>query len=615
MTILRMALLAATLPLAFSQKLDPVQWELGVDSKASRAGSKVLLRLTARIDSGWHLYSLTTPKGGANPTTIQLDGGKVYQPAPVRKFDPNFQIDTETFAGTVVFLIEAIVPGGASGKVELTANMRYQACTEKECLPPRKKTAVAKITASPTAPAGAIVIPAGYTPFDSAAPSSPGTAAPRPSAPAKPDDQSLGGFLLVAFGLGIAAIFTPCVFPMIPLVMSQFLNSGALALRQAVVFCLGIIVLFTSIGLGITAAVGPFGVVQLGANPWVNTFIALVFLAFGLSLLGAFELTIPSGLLTRLNQASERGGYIGSLLMGLTFALTSFACVGPFMGTLLAASVQGGKLQPVLGMITFSAGLASPFFLLALFPAYLQKMPRSGGWLARVKVVMGFIVLALMMKYWSNVDQVFQSGILTRERFLAAWFVLFTLPGIYLLGFLRLEGVKRDETVGIGRLLTGALLLVVAFSLLPGMFGLRLGELEAYVPAPTTTLGGGGEKSDLNFLKNQYKEAIIQAKAENKRVFLDFTGYTCTNCKWMKANMFPKPAVTAELKNFILVELYTDGTDAASLENQQLQEKRFGTVAIPFYAVVDGNENVVATSAGLTKNTEEFLKFLKQGGA
>ena len=614
MTILKLALFAASLPLASGQKLDPIQWTIASDSKAAPAGSKVLLQLTARIDPGWHLYSLTTPKGGANPTTIKMEGGRIFQPAPERKFDPNFQVDSETFVGTVVFLIEALVPAGSAGEIELTANMRYQACTEKECLPPRKKSVMAKLTASASATPPAIAIPAGYTLFDPAA--LPSAATPGvPSAPAKPADQSLGGFLLVAFGLGIAAIFTPCVFPMIPLVMSQFLNSGGKALRQAIVFCLGIVVLFSSIGLGITAAVGPFGVVQVGANPWVNVFISLVFLAFGLSLLGAFELTIPSGLLTRLNQASDRGGYIGSLLMGLTFALTSFACVGPFMGTLLAASVQGDKLQPVLGMITFSAGLASPFFLLALFPAYLQKLPRSGGWLSRVKVVMGFIVLALAMKYLSNVDQVFQSGILTRERFLAAWFVLFTLPGIYLLGFLRLEGVKRDETVGIGRLLTAALLLAIAFSLLPGMFGLRLGELEVYIPAPTATLGGGGEKSELNFLKNRYKEALVQAKAENKRVFLDFTGYTCTNCKWMKANMFSKPMVAAELKNFILVELYTDGTDSASVENQQLQEKRFGTVAIPFYAVVDGSENVVATSAGLTRNTDEFLKFLKQGGA
>jgi len=579
------------------------------DATKAPAGTKLLLRLTAEPEPGWHLYSLTTPKGGPNPTTIKLEGGKVYQPAPTRKLDPNFQVDTETFDGLTVFLIEATVPDDAKGKVEYTANLRYQACTEKECLPPRKKTATTTVVVDAAAPPPAISIPPGYTSADAPIKATP------PPTPAKPADQSLGSFLLLAFGLGIAAIFTPCVFPMIPLVMSQFLNSGAQALRQAAVFCLGIVVLFSSIGLGITAAVGPFGVVQLGANPWVNAFIAAIFFAFGLSLLGAFELTIPSGLLTKLNQASEQGGYLGSLLMGLTFALTSFACVGPFMGTLLAASVQGDKLQPVLGMITFSAGLASPFFLLALFPAYLQKLPRSGGWLARVKVVMGFVVLALMLKYASNVDQVFQTGILTRERFLAAWFVLFSLPGLYLLGFLRLEGVKRDETVGIGRLLTAALFLILAFSLLPGMFGLRLGEIEAYIPAPVATIGGGGEASGLKFLKNQYKEALAQAKAENKRVFLDFTGYTCTNCKWMKANMFPKPEVTAELKNFVLVELYTDGTDAASLENQQLQEKKFGTVAIPFYAVVDPSETVLSTSAGLTKNLDEFLKFLKQGGA
>ncbi len=606
------ALLVALLPLAFGQKLDPVQWTIAADAKEAPAGAKVLLRLTAEIQPGWHLYSLTTPKGGANPTTIKLEGGRVYQPAPARKFDPNFQVDTETFEGKVPFLIEAVVPAGAVGEVELTANMRYQACTEKECLPPRKKTAVAKVAVGGTA--AAVAIPAGYTAFDAAAAATVPAAAA--AAAAKPADQSLGSFLLVAFGLGIAAIFTPCVFPMIPLVMSQFLNSGSQALRQAVVFCLGIVVLFSSIGLGITALVGPFGVVQLGANPWVNLFIAAIFFAFGLSLLGAFELTIPSGLLTRMNQASEQGGTLGSLLMGLTFALTSFACVGPFMGTLLAASVQGDKLQPVLGMITFSAGLASPFLLLALFPKYLQKLPRSGGWLSRVKVVMGFIVLALMLKYLSNVDQVFQLGVLPRERFLAAWFVLFSLPGLYLLGFLRLEGVKRDETVGIGRLLSAVVLLVIAFSFLPGMFGLRLGEVEAFIPAPVATLGvGGGGEGGLKFLKNQYKEALAQAKAENKRVFLDFTGYTCTNCKWMKANMFPKPEVNAALKDFVLVELYTDGTDAASVENQQLQEKRFGTVAIPFYAVVDGDEKVVAQSAGLTKDAAEFLKFLKQGGA
>ena len=233
--------------------------------------------------------------------------------------------------------------------------------------------------------------------------------APPAAAPAT-QQQGLGAFLLVAFGFGLASLFTPCVFPMIPITMSYFLNrqSGGRGdgVAQAVVFCLGIIVLFSGLGLLITAVLGPFGVVQLGSNPWVNGFISALFIAFGLSLLGAFEITIPSSILTRLNQSSDKGGFAGTLLMGLTFSLASFACVGPFVGTLLAASVSGGGTRPLFGMVTFATGLALPFFLLALFPSYLKKLPRSGGWMARVKVVMGFVILAASLKYLASLDQV-----------------------------------------------------------------------------------------------------------------------------------------------------------------------------------------------------------------
>jgi thiol:disulfide interchange protein DsbD len=375
---------------------------------------------------------------------------------------------------------------------------------------------------------------------------------------------------------------------------------------RASVFALGIIVLFTLLGTLTTAALGPFGVVQLGSNPWVNGFITVVFAAFALSLLGAFEITLPSGFLTRLNRASGRGGVAGTLLMGLTFSLTSFACVGPFVGTLLAASVQGGRLQPVLGMASFSAGLSAPFFLLALFPAWLGRLPRSGGWMSRVKIVLGFVILAAALKYLSNIDQVFQWNFLTRERFLAAWVVLFTLPGLYLLGFLRMEGIKPEETLGVRRLLIGASFIVFAVSLLPGMFGARLGELDAYVPAAQGT-------NVSKWLKNQYVEALARARQENKLVFVSFTGYACTNCHWMKANMFPRPEIAAALGNYMLLELYTDGTDTQSESNQKFQEQRFNTVAIPFYAIVDADEKVVASFAGLTRDPREFLKFLEQG--
>ena len=305
--------------------------------------------------------------------------------------------------------------------------------------------------------------------------------------------QGLLPFLLTAFAFGLAAIFTPCVFPMIPITVSFFLNQSSgdertersAAWTQATVFCLGIIVLFTGLGFLVTAVTGPFGVVQLGSSPWVNGFIALVFFVFGLSLLGAFELRLPSGLLTRLDRASQGGGYAGTLLMGLTFALTSFACIGPIVGPLLIASVQSKGLQPVLGMAAFAAGLALPFFFLALFPSYLKKLPRSGGWMARVKVVLGFIVLAAMFKYLSNIDQVFQAHWLTRERFLAAWIVLFAMAGVYLLGFLKMEGMTKEEPLGVTRALIGAAFLIFALSLVPGLFGARLGELEAYIPEPT----------------------------------------------------------------------------------------------------------------------------------
>jgi thiol:disulfide interchange protein DsbD len=423
-------------------------------------------------------------------------------------------------------------------------------------------------------------------------------------------------FALLAFGLGLAAVFTPCVFPMIPFTVSAFIRNNSVL--QAGVYAAGIVLFFTSLGLILTAALGPFGVVQIGSSPYVNGIIAIVFTAFAFSLLGAFELQPPSSLLTRMDAASQRyGGLLGALLMGLTFSLTSFACVGPFMGSLLAASVQGDRLQPAVGMAAFSSGLASPFFFLALFPSAMSKLPKSGSWLPRVKTVLGFLLLAAALKYLSNIDQVMQWNILTRERFLAAWVILFALPGLYLLGFLRMEGIRPDQTMGAGRAVAGAAFLIFALSLVPGMFGGKLGELDAYVPfAQDTSSGAGGANGEkLVWMKNQYKESLAKSKAEGKPLFISFTGYACTNCHWMKANMFSRPEVMAELKNFVLLELYTDGTDSESEENQDFQNVRFSTIAIPYYVLMDGDEKIIAAFPGLTKNAGEFVAFLRRGSS
>jgi thiol:disulfide interchange protein DsbD len=571
------------------------------------------------MEPGWHLYSLTTPRPPIATTITLADnasvsGLHVFQPKPQRKLDPNFGSETETFTGHTVFYLRfAVDPKAATGPMEVTAQVRYQACDEKQCLPPVRRTAASTLTVDPSAAAEqAVSMPAGYVEFTGS--SAPSSAVPALPPPPQAPQRSIGGFVPVAFGFGLAAIFTPCVFPMIPITMSYFLKREAVSRRESIlqagVFAAGIVVLFCAMGLAVTALLGPFGVVQLGSNPWVNGFIAAVFFVFALSLLGAFEITLPSGLLTRLDRASQGGGYAGTLLMGLTFSLTSFACVGPFVGTLLAASVSAGGWQPLVGMAAFATGLASPFFFLALFPSLLARLPKSGGWLASVKVVLGFIILAAALKYLSNIDQVLQWNILTRERFLGAWIVLFTLAGLYLLGFLRMEGVNSDGKVGVSRLLVGAAFLVLAVSLIPGMFGARLGELDAYVPAPAAT-AGSSVSSGLGWLKNDYDAALTMARQENKLVLVAFTGYACTNCHWMKANMFTRPEVAAAMKDLVLVELYTDGTDNVSERNQAFQEKRFSTIAIPYYALMDANERVVATFAGLTRNTSEFLSFLK----
>jgi len=631
---MRLLLLALALTGLLAAKEDPVQWTLAPAAGHSQIapGSKAYLELKATIQSGWHLYSPTTPAGGPIITRIQLTANpaiqsyQVYRPQPVRKLDPNFQIDTETYTGSATFLIEATAAASASGKSTLEAKARYQTCSDTSCLPPVTKTVTTEVAFAPgTAPAN-FTLPAGYAlvPATESAAAVPATAAPAPASSSslpQSSNEPLAPFLLTAFAFGLAALFTPCVFPMIPITVSFFLNQNAGPAgdkrgggwKQALLFCIGIIVLFTGLGFLVTAIAGPFGVVQLGSSPWVNGFIALVFFVFGLSLLGAFELRLPSGLLTKLDQASQSGGSAGTLLMGLTFSLTSFACIGPIVGPLLIASVQDKGAQPVLGMLAFATGLAAPFFLLALFPAYLKKLPRSGGWMIRVKIVLGFIVLAVMLKYLSNIDQVLQIHWLTRERFLAAWIVLFALPGLYLLGLLPMEGIKRDDHLGVPRALLAALFLIFAISLVPGLFGGRLGDLDAFVPESSGSIFGTASASaeTSNSFKNDLDGALAAARQRNKLVLADFTGYACTNCHWMKANMFPRPEIQAALKNLIVVDLYTDGTDAASEKNQKLEDSKFNTVSIPFYALLDADQNVVATFPQLTRDTREFRAFLE----
>jgi thiol:disulfide interchange protein len=299
--------------------------------------------------------------------------------------------------------------------------------------------------------------------------------------------------------------------------------------------------------------------------------------------------------------------------MGLTFSLTSFTCTAPLVGTILVAAAQGDLFYPVIGMLAFSAVFALPFFVLAVAPQLLQSLPRSGSWMNSVKVVMGFLEVGAALKFISNVDLVWGWGVFTREVVIAGWIALSVLIFFYLIGMFRFTHDAEDRTIGLVRVMNAFLFATLAFYLLTGLFGSRLGEIESFLPpatAATRTAGTAESGGEISWITNDYDAAVKQAKAENKKLFIDFTGYTCTNCRWMETNMFPKRAVNTELEKFVRVRLFTDGEGEPYEGFQKMQEQRFGTVALPLYAIISPSDQVIATFEGLTRDENEFLAFL-----
>ena len=412
---------------------------------------------------------------------------------------------------------------------------------------------------------------------------------------------------------------------MIPITVSYFTNHSAghraKAVRMATIYSLGIIATFTLLGMLLAIFVGAAGINLFAANPWVNLLITAVFLFFAFNLFGAYEINVPTGLLTSLDRMTrsaegEGSGVAGALLMGLTFTLTSFTCTSPFVGTILVSASQGNWRMPLAGMLAYSTVFALPFFLLALLPQFVAQLPRAGGWMNSVKVAMGFLEVAAAMKFLSNVDLVWKWGIFTRSAVLAIWIAIGIILSIYLLGKFQLSHDSKPERIGAVRLISAILSLAISFYLLTGLFGAKLGELEAFLPPELEVSAAdriGSAAAEDRWIVNNYEAALEKARAENKRVFIDFTGYTCTNCRWMEANIFPKQAVTAEMNKFVLARLYTDGEGDIYERQQRMEEERFGTVALPFYAIVDANGRTVSTYPGLTRSEVEFIDFLKSG--
>ena len=421
--------------------------------------------------------------------------------------------------------------------------------------------------------------------------------------------------------MGFLALLTPCVFPMIPITVSFFTKKEGLSrtqgLIQALVYSGGIILTFTGLGIVLALLFGAAAIQGVAANVWINLLIATIFIVFALNLFGAFEIQVPYQLLGFLGGKSGEG--FGTILMGLTFSLTSFTCTVPFVGTVLVAATQGELMWAILGMLAFSSAFASPFFFLALFPQLLTTLPKSGGWLNAVKVTMGFLELAAALKFLSNIDLVMGWGVFPRELFLAAWVAIALLAGYYLLGKLLLPHDTPVERLGVGRLMFSVLFFSIGFYLVTGLFGKPLGELDAFLPPYSMSDGIAVAESasspnnvHTEWLQN-YDDALIAAKRDDKPIFIDFTGVTCTNCRWMEKNIFNRSPIAETFLEYVPVQLWTDLPKPESRAYQQMQAERFGTVALPFYALMTPDDKVIATFDGLTRNPDEFLWFLKEG--
>jgi len=428
---------------------------------------------------------------------------------------------------------------------------------------------------------------------------------------------------------GALSLLTPCVFPMIPVTMAYF-NRGessarARAVRHALLFGGGIVATFTALGVGMAVLAGASGLARFAANPIVNVIIGAAFVAFALSLLGVYDLPLPrmSRLLGRADASARNrsGRAAGSVLMGFAFTLASFTCTAPFVGPLLVSAARGDWHLPLVGMLVFSTVFATPFFVLALVPRWTASLPRSGSWLNSVKFLVGLVELGAAVKFFSNADLVWGTGLISRTGMITFWIALAVVAVLYLVyPMLRVTPGRRS---GLLRPVAAVAVAAVAIWLGSGLRGRSLGELEAFLPpdvGAASFASAEGPAAPLHredtgpaWIVNDHRAALSHAQKTGRLVLIDFTGYTCTNCRWMEANMFRRPDVSEEMSRFVLSRLYTDGEGEIYENQQRFQEERFGTVALPLYAIVDGRGRTISTFSGLTRSPARFLAFLRSG--
>jgi thiol:disulfide interchange protein DsbD len=677
------SLMFVLIPLAFTsaQVHKPVKWSfVSVPGK----GSEATLMITATLEDGWHIYSQYIEEGGPLPTTISFSPSQEYtridsvkeEGMAVKSYDKTFMMDIVWYAHSVVFSQKVTLHAPLTiiqGKVE------FMVCTEEMCLPPEVVSFNLETKADKPEKRGAIlreteqvgrVVPAA-TPTETvyAAAPDPRQEPPFPSlvetenikdATIIPDgapSSSLWGIFIAGFLGGLAAIFMPCIFPMLPFTVGYFTKRSAGrkgAVRTAIVYGISIIVIYVAAGLGITLAFGSDALNSLSTNGIFNFVFFVMLAVFGASFLGAFEIRLPHTWIDRADAQADRGGLTGIFFMAATLALVSFSCTGPIIGTLLVetVSVGGGlTLGPILGMTGFSLALALPFTLFAMFPSWLQALPRSGGWLNSVKVVLGFLELALALKFLSNVDLAYHWNLFDREIFLVLWIILFGALGFYLLGKLRLLHDAAVERLAPGRLFLALLSLAFSLYMVPGLWGAPLKAIAAFLPPQQTQdfdlytsrlVAGAADTTHKKYddifhaphnlnAYFDYEEGLAYARQVNKPVMIDFTGHACVNCRKMEMTVWTAPDVLQKLRqDYVLIQLYVD--DRTELQTEQvvspysgrmletlgnkwsdLQASVFNTNAQPYYVLADGSGTPLVNARGADYDATSFDLFLEEG--
>jgi len=635
----------------FAQVLEPVKWSF----ESKQDGLEATFIFKAVIDNGWHLYDTELPEGGPIKTSIHYADSTLFdfvgvlgkEPLPTVYLDKTFNLKLGYFTKQAV-LTQKIKLKSAE-KVTIKGTVEFMSCNDETCTPPTEADFALHLNVG----------------------SSKSTVNTAPSIPSNTPDQkphTLGWFLFFSFLAGLAAILTPCVFPMIPMTVSFFMNSGESKFKSrlnAVFYGFSIIAIYTVIGTLMSVIFGP-GIANWLSTHWLpNLIFFAVFMLFAFSFFGLFEIVLPSWMVNKSDQQVDRGGLIGSFFMALTLVLVSFSCTGPIVGAILVQSAGGQILKPIVGMFGFSMAFALPFTLFALFPAWLNNLPKSGGWLNSVKVVLGFLELALGLKFLSIADQTYHWRILDREVYLALWIVIFVLLGFYLLGKLKFAHDSEVKFLTVPRLLMAIITFSFVVYLIPGMFGAPLKAISGYLPPQTTidfdlhqiirdeikmaapgnstfTVAGSTEElcdqpKFAEFLKLpngldgyfDYEQGMACARKMNKPVFIDFTGHGCVNCREMEANVWSDTRVLERLrKDFVIIALYVD--DKSTLPESEwvtstydgkvkktlgkkyadFQISRYGVNAQPYYVLLDGKEQLLVPPKAYDLNVDHFVEFL-----